>query len=329
MLQLGNVQIDPPVLLAPMSGVTDAPFRAEAVRFGAPAVVTEMVAGDALAGRDPEHTRRAERHDGPGPFILQLAAREPDWVERTARFARDAGVDVLDLNMGCPAKRVTGGLAGAALMREPLLVARLVAAAKAAFGGPVTAKMRLGWDDQNRNASEVARICEGEGACMITVHGRTRCQFYSGEASWDAVAPVVAAVRAPVIVNGDITDATSARRALALSGASGVMIGRAAVGRPWLVGAVAAGLSGRAAVEPSWGEKTASIVRQVEGSIALYGDSLGVRVVRKHIAGFIDTQFGHQPPPQRKQLRSRLCAWTTAAALVEDLRGLEGRAMAA
>src|SRR5262245_49177872 len=185
---VGDVQIKAPVFLAPMSGVTDAPFRREADRFGAPAVVTEMVAGAELARETTEFVRRAAPHNGTGPFIVQLAGREPDWMRIGAELATQAGADIIDINMGCPAKKVTGGQAGCALMREPGLARQLIAATIAGTGRPVTVKMRLGWDETSLNAPELARIAEGEGVKLVTVHGRTRNQFYTGHATWDRIA---------------------------------------------------------------------------------------------------------------------------------------------
>ncbi|MBI1338747.1 tRNA dihydrouridine synthase DusB [bacterium] len=310
-----------------MSGVTDAPFRAEVVRFGAQAVVSEMVAGEELARGSPEFVRRAARHEGGGPFILQLAAREPHWLDIAARLASDAGADVLDLNMGCPAKRVTGGQSGSALMREPDLVRRLVQTAVAAFGGPVTVKMRLGWDDSSINAPDIARIAVGEGARLVTVHGRTRNQFYKGEARWRAVRDVVEAVQVPVIVNGDVKDAASAREAIAQSGAAGVMIGRAAVGRPWLINSVARALGGIEVLPPSLGSRVAAMVRQVHGSLSLYGTGLGVRVVRKHLSEFVGAlpevdQRYREGSEALATLRGSLCRMEDPVRLLSTLEGL-------
>ena len=241
MFVVGDVQIAAPVFLAPMSGVTDAPARTEADRFGAPAVVTEMVAGSELAREKVDFVRRAAPHNGSGPFIIQLAGREPEWMRIGAELSEQAGADIIDINMGCPAKKVTGGQSGCALMREPGLARQLIAATVAGTKRPVTVKMRLGWDDGSLNAPEIARIAEGEGASMVTVHGRTRMQFYEGHANWSRIAPVVESVKLPVIANGDIVDAASARTAMTDSGATGVMLGRGATGRPWRLAEVSNG----------------------------------------------------------------------------------------
>jgi len=327
---IGEVQIEAPVFLAPMSGVTDAPFRTQAARFAAPAVVTEMVAGAELARETEEFVRRAAPHAGAGPFIVQLAGREAHWMAEGARLAESAGADVIDINMGCPAKKVTGGQSGCALMREPELARALIAAAVQAVKVPVTVKMRLGWDDASLNAPELARIAAGEGARMITVHGRTRQQFYDGSADWARIAPAVQAVSIPVIANGDITTATDARRAMELSGAAGVMVGRGALGRPWRLAEISAGVFGTAWAEPSDTQKLSSMVDQIGQSAALYGERLGVRVVRKHVAAFVDAWAEDHGLGSLAELRVRLCRLEDAAGLAGQLcDGLWGVGVAA
>jgi nifR3 family TIM-barrel protein len=329
-LKVGGVQVAAPVFLAPMSGVTDAPFRREADRFGAPAVVTEMVAGAEPARETTEFVRRAAPHNGSGPFIVQLAGREPEWMRVGAGLATAAGADIVDINMGCPAKRVTGGQSGCALMREPELARQLIAATVEGTGRPVTVKMRLGWDEGSLNAPEIARIAEGEGAQMITVHGRTRQQLYSGRATWDRIAAVVEAVKLPVLANGDIEDETRAREALTKSGAAGVMIGRGALGRPWRPAQVAAALFGTTYTEPTPESKIDSMLDQIAGSIALYGERLGVRVVRKHIAAFIDAWCEDYGLPPLAAERIALCQIEEPHALADGLVAtLSGRRAAA
>jgi tRNA-dihydrouridine synthase B len=327
---VGDVQIAAPVFLAPMSGVTDAPFRREADRFGAPAVVTEMVAGAELARETTEFVRRAAPHNGSGPFIVQLVGREPQWMHAGAQLATEAGADIVDINMGCPAKRVTGGQSGCALMREPDLARQLIAATVAGTARPVTVKMRLGWDDSSLNAPEIARIAEGEGARMVTVHGRTRQQLYAGEASWSRIAAVVEAIKLPVIANGDIEDEAGAREAMAQSGAAGVMIGRGAEGRPWRPAQIAHALFGTSYAEPAPERKLASILEQIAGAVELYGERLGVRVVRKHVAAFVDAwceDYGLSPMAEE---RVALCRLESPAALLDGIvEALAGRRAAA
>jgi tRNA-dihydrouridine synthase B len=317
---IGDVQIAAPVFLAPMSGVTDAPARTEADRFGAPAVVTEMVAGEELARETLDFVRRAAPHNGSGPFIVQLAGRQPEWMRVGAELSEAAGADIVDINMGCPAKKVTGGQSGCALMREPELARKLIAATVAGTKRPVTVKMRLGWDDYSLNAPEIARIAEGEGARMVTVHGRTRMQFYDGHANWSRIAAVVQSIKLPVIANGDIVDAASARTAMKDSGAAGVMIGRGATGRPWRLAEISHALFGTPFTAPSAGERMNSMLAQIEGSVALYGERLGVRVVRKHVAAFVDAwceDFGVGP---MAETRIALCRLESTAALQEGLQ---------
>ncbi len=319
MFTIGDVQIAAPVFLAPMSGVTDAPARTEADRFGAPAVVTEMVAGAELAREHADFVRRAAPHNGSGPFIIQLAGREPEWMRIGAELSEAAGADIVDINMGCPAKKVTGGQSGCALMREPELARKLIAGTVAGTKRPVTVKMRLGWDDSNLNAPEIARIAEGEGALMITVHGRTRMQFYTGQANWSRIAAVVESVKLPVIANGDIVGAGSARAAMQDSGAAGVMVGRGATGRPWRLAEISHALFGTSYSPPPAEERMASMIAQIEGSVALYGEKLGVRVVRKHVAAFVDAwceDFGLAP---MADARVALCRIDTEVVLKEGL----------
>lgn len=330
MFRVGDVQIAAPVFLAPMSGVTDAPFRREADRFGAPAVVTEMVAGAELARETEEFVRRAAPHNGTGPFIVQLAGRDPEWMRVGAELSEAAGADIIDINMGCPAKKVTGGQSGCALMREPELARKLIAGTVAGTKRPVTVKMRLGWDEGSLNAPEIARIAEGEGAQMVTVHGRTRMQFYTGKATWDRIAAVVEAIDLPVIANGDIEDAVTARAALEQSGADGIMIGRGAEGRPWRLAEISNAVFGTPYRAPTPAEKLESMLTQIANSTDLYGERLGVRVVRKHVAAFVDAWCEDHGLPQMAEARVALCRIESPAMLRDELiAALGGRRDAA
>lgn len=291
-IQLGDITLSGRVLLAPMSGVTDFAFRKAVAKASRVSVVSEMVASEELVKARADVVRRAEGF-GLSPFILQLAGRDPHWMREGAKLACAAGADIVDINMGCPSRQVTGGLSGSALMRDESLAEAIIAATVEGSSKPVTLKMRLGWDENSLNAPHIAERAEALGVQMITVHGRTRCQFYKGEADWRAVRKTVEAVDIPVIVNGDIIDGEKARAALAMSNAAGVMVGRAVIGRPWLPGQIETFLdTGQWPQAPCAAQQWRIFADWYGDCLALYGEALGVRVARKHIAGFIESLFG-------------------------------------
>lgn len=287
-VQIGPVSIDVPVILAPMSGVTDQPFRRLVRRFGAGLVVSEMIASREMVRAHAETLRMSSDCGQEGPMSVQLAGSEPEVMADAARLNQDRGAAIIDINFGCPAKKITNRLCGSALMRDEPLAGAIIEAVVKAVSLPVTVKMRLGWDDDSRNAANFARIAEQAGAKLVTVHGRTRCQFYTGSADWPAVAAVKQATRLPVIVNGDITDTDKARAALAASGADGVMVGRGAYGRPWLLGQMMAGLQGLPVLAaPSGAALRDLVLEHYQDMLSHYGIGKGVRVARKHLSWYL------------------------------------------
>ena len=291
-----------------MTGVSDLPFRLAASRLGAAYVATEMVACEMLAKQRPDVMRRAAIGDGLPLMVIQLVGREAHWIARGAALAEKAGADIIDLNMGCPAKEVTGGLSGSALMRDLDLAETLIRAAVAATSRPVTLKMRLGWDHTNQNAPDLAARAEAAGVKAITVHGRTRQQFYSGSADWQAVSAVKAATSLPVIVNGDIVDADTARQALTQSKAHAVMIGRGAYGRPWIAASIEQALRGGGPmIEPPFQDRLHIALDHMRDSLRFYGDALGLRVFRKHLGWYIDTCLTALAAEARRAARAALC----------------------
>ena len=287
--KLANKTLSSPVLLAPMAGITDRPFRDLVTKFGAGMVVSEMVASQEMVQSKPGVRERAELSADIENTAVQLAGRETYWMAEAARQVAGFGAKVIDINMGCPAKKVTSGESGSALMKTPDHALRLIEAVVEAVDVPVTLKTRLGWDSSSLNAAHIAKRAQDAGVAMITIHGRTRCQFYKGTAEWTAIRDVVNAVDVPVVENGDIVDSCSARTALTKSGADGVMIGRGAQGRPWVLAEVTHALGGTGfPVIPTGTDLVDLVSDHYQSMIGFYGRTLGVRVARKHLGWYMD-----------------------------------------
>ena len=286
-IDIGPIRLADPVILAPMSGVTDLPFRRLVKRRGAGLVVSEMIASQAMIRETRQSLAMAQTLPEEQPMAVQLAGCEPEVMAEAAKLNEDRGAALIDINFGCPVKKVVNGHAGSSLMRDEAHAARILAATVKAVRLPVTLKMRTGWDEANRNAPSLARIAEESGIRMITIHGRTRCQFYEGKSDWRFIRAVKEAVRIPVIANGDIVSLSDARAALRQSGADGLMIGRGAYGRPWFVNQVIRHLkTGEQPPDPPLAEQLAIVLGHYEDMLCHYGAAIGSRVARKHIGWY-------------------------------------------
>ncbi len=287
-IMVGDIKLSNPVILAPMSGVTDLPYRKLVKKFGAGLVVSEMVASRAMIAKSRQSMQKsAIIHDDATGACVQLAGCEPDVIADSARMNQDMGAKIIDLNFGCPAKKVVGGYSGSALMKDEKLAAKILEETVKSITIPVTLKMRMGWDDDRKNAPTLAKIAEDAGIKMVTIHGRTRCQFYSGNADWKFISKVKQAVKIPVIVNGDIKCFDTAKTAIAQSGADGIMVGRGCYGKPWLISQLAHFLAtGEKLLPPSIAQQLDMILEHYNELIDYYGKDVGTKIARKHLGWY-------------------------------------------
>ena len=285
-IQIGNITLEGNAILAPMTGVSDLPFRTLVKSFGAALVVSEMIASKAVVLETRNAERMSRSVPTERPFSVQLAGCDPEIMAEAAKLNEDSGADIIDINFGCPVKKVVNGMAGSALMREEGLAARILEATAKAVKIPVTLKMRMGWDHQSLNAAKLAKIAEDVGIKLITIHGRTRCQMYKGSADWNFIRTVKDAIKLPVIANGDITTLADVDRALTESGADGVMIGRGSYCRPWIVAQACAHLQGIKTEEPSLAAQRDIVLNHYDEMLGMYGENAGIRIARKHVGWY-------------------------------------------
>ncbi len=287
MIKIDNITLPDNVLLAPMSGVTDLPFRRLVKKFGAPLLISEMIASRAMILQTRESLKKCQKDDAIFPLSVQLAGCEPEVMAEAAKLNQDLGADIIDINFGCPVKKVVNGFAGSALMKDEDLAARIMESVVKAVKIPVTMKMRLGWNYENLNAPSLAKKAENAGIKMLTVHGRTRCQMYNGNANWELISKTKQAVKIPVIANGDIKTSEDANNALKLSGADGVMVGRAVYGKPWLIAQITSELKGENKdFTPSLIEQKNIVLNHFNEMIEHYGEQTAIPLARKHIGWY-------------------------------------------
>ncbi len=287
MIKIGQITLEDNVLLAPMSGVTDLPFRRLVKSFGAPLVISEMIASRAMILQTRESLKKCEKDKTHFPMSVQLAGCEPEVMAEAAKLNEDLGADIIDINFGCPVKKVVNGFAGSALMKDEALATKIMEAVVKAVKIPVTMKMRLGWNYENLNSPSLAKKAEESGIKMLTVHGRTRCQMYNGQANWELISRVKDAVKIPIIANGDIKNSADARKALELSKADGVMIGRACYGKPWLISQINSELKGQEKIIiPSLEEQKKIVLSHFNEMIDHYGEQIAIPLARKHIGWY-------------------------------------------
>jgi tRNA-dihydrouridine synthase B len=287
MIKIDNITLQDNVLLAPMSGVTDLPFRRLVKSFGASLVISEMIASRAMILQTRESLKKCQKDDAHYPMSVQLAGCEPQVMAEAAKLNEDMGADIIDINFGCPVKKVVNGFAGSALMKDEDLAARIMEAVVKAVKIPVTMKMRLGWNYENLNAPSLAKKAENAGIKMLTVHGRTRCQMYNGNANWELISKTKEAVKIPIIANGDIKNSVDAKKALELSKADGVMVGRACYGKPWLINQINQELKGEAVdIVPTLEEQQKIILKHFDEMIDHYGEQVAIPLARKHIGWY-------------------------------------------